>query len=89
MIALIPLLPLLGFVVNASLGRRMPKAVSGGLASLMMVAAFGVSVLTVWQVASLAPSQRVIARTLYTWIASGDFASTTTTISDASPKLVV
>ena len=34
MIALIPLFPLLGFVVNASLGRRLSKAVSGGLASL-------------------------------------------------------
>ena len=34
MLALIPLLPFLGFVVNATLGRRLPKAVSGGLACL-------------------------------------------------------
>ena len=34
MIALIPLFPLLGFVINASLGKRLPKTVSGGLASL-------------------------------------------------------
>jgi NADH-quinone oxidoreductase subunit L len=73
MIALIPLFPLLGFVVNASLGRRLPKAVSGGLASLVMLAAFVVSVLIVWQLANLAPSQRVMEETLYTWIASGDF----------------
>jgi NADH-quinone oxidoreductase subunit L len=73
MLALIPLLPLLGFAINASMGRRLPKVVSGGLASLVMVASFAVSVFVVWQVANLAPAQRVIDQTLYTWIASGDF----------------
>ena len=73
MIALIPLLPLLGFVINASLGRRLPKTISGGLASLAMLASFAVSLAVVWQVASLAPAQRVVEQTLYTWIASGDF----------------
>ncbi|HXD18016.1 MAG TPA: NADH-quinone oxidoreductase subunit L [Vicinamibacterales bacterium] len=73
MIALIPLFPLLGFAVNASMGRRLPKTVSGGLASLVMLASFAVSVAAVWQVANLAPAQRAIEQTLYTWIASGDF----------------
>jgi len=36
MLALIPLFPLLGFAINASMGRRLPKAVSGGLASLVI-----------------------------------------------------
>src|SRR5215813_7293976 len=48
-VALIPLLPFIGFLVNASFGRRLPKAVSGGVASAVMVAAFVVSVMTVWQ----------------------------------------
>ena len=73
MIALIPLFPLLGFAINASMGRRLPKTISGGLASLAMLASFAVSVIVVWQVAHLAPAQRVIEQTLYTWIASGDF----------------
>ena len=73
MIALIPLFPLLGFVINASLGRRLPKTISGGLASLAMLASFAVSLAVVWQVASLAPAQRFVEQTLYTWIASGDF----------------
>jgi NADH-quinone oxidoreductase subunit L len=73
MIALIPLFPLLGFAINASMGRRLPKTASGGLASLVMLASFAVSVMVVWQVANLAPAQRVIEQTLYTWIASGDF----------------
>jgi len=73
MLALIPLFPLLGFAVNASMGRRLPKTVSGGLASLVMLASFAVSVMVVWQVANMAPAQRAIEQTLYTWIASGDF----------------
>jgi len=73
MIALIPLFPLLGFVINASLGRRLPKTISGGLASLAMLASFAVSLAVVWQVASRAPAQRFVEQTLYTWIASGDF----------------
>ena len=51
MLALIPLFPLLGFLVNAAIGRRLPKAVSGGLASLAMVASFVVSAISVWQLA--------------------------------------
>jgi NADH-quinone oxidoreductase subunit L len=73
MIALIPLFPLLGFVINASMGRRVPKTISGGLASLLMLASFAVSLMVVWQLASFAPAQRVIEQTLYTWISSGDF----------------
>ncbi|HEY3158315.1 MAG TPA: NADH-quinone oxidoreductase subunit L [Vicinamibacterales bacterium] len=73
MIALIPLFPLLGFAINASMGRRLSKTVSGGLASLVMLASFAVSVMVVLQVANLAPAQRVIDQTLYTWISSGDF----------------
>src|ERR1051325_11656448 len=73
MLALIPLFPLFGFAVNASMGRRLPKTVSGGLASLVMLASFAVSLMVVWQLANLAPTQRLVEQTLYTWIASGDF----------------
>jgi NADH-quinone oxidoreductase subunit L len=72
MLALIPLFPLLGFVVNSTMGRRLPKGVSGGLASLAMLASFAVSVIVVLQLAGLAPEARAIEQTLYTWIASGD-----------------
>ncbi len=72
MLALIPLLPFLGFLVNATVGRRSSKSVSGGLASLAMIAAFAVSVVSVWQLAAMAPAARVVDQRLYTWIASGD-----------------
>ena len=73
MLALIPLAPLLGFLVNACFGRRLSKSTSGGLASAAMLASFGVSVLAVWQLAGLPVEERAIEQTLYTWIASGDF----------------
>ena len=73
MLALIPLFPLIGFLVNASLGRRVPKTVSGGVASLVMLASFAVAAMSVWQLAGLPVEERVIDQTLYTWIASGDF----------------
>ncbi len=73
MLALIPLFPLLGFLVNASVGRRLPKAVSGGLACLMMLAAFAVSVMQVMSLAAMPATAREIAQTVFTWIKSGDF----------------
>lgn len=73
MLALIPLFPLIGFVTNALIGRRLPKSVSGGLASLVMVASFAVSASAVWQLVGLPAEERVIDQTLYTWLASDDF----------------
>jgi NADH-quinone oxidoreductase subunit L len=80
-LALIPLLPFVGFLINAAIGRRLSKSVSGGLACLVMVASFGVSV---WEVVRLigmgategsgvAPPPRDITQSVFTWIASGDF----------------
>jgi NADH-quinone oxidoreductase subunit L len=74
MLALIPLFPFLGFVVNSTMGKRLSKGVSGGLASLAMLASFAVAATSVWQLAGLEPAQRAVEQTLYTWIASGDFS---------------
>ena len=73
MLALIPLFPLLGFVINATLGRRLPKSVSGGLASGWMLGSFAVSAVAVWQLVGLPAEARVIDQSLYTWLASDDF----------------
>ncbi|MBI4885560.1 MAG: NADH-quinone oxidoreductase subunit L [Acidobacteria bacterium] len=72
MLALIPLFPLLGFLVNAALGRRLRKTASGGLACAVMVASFVVAMLSVGELAGMAEGARVIEQTVYTWIASGD-----------------
>jgi NADH-quinone oxidoreductase subunit L len=70
MLLLIPLLPLAGFLINAALGRRLPKAVSGGVACLAMVAAFAVSVAAV-SAALGQPEPHAIRQTVSTWIGSG------------------
>ena len=70
MLALIPFLPFLGFVINAFFGRRLPKSVSGGLACVAMVGAFAVSVLAVLQ-ANGAP-EHFVQQTLFRWISSSD-----------------
>jgi len=74
MLALIPLFPFVGFLVNATMGRRLPKSVSGGLASLVMVASFVVSASGVLQLKDLPVESRAIDQVLYTWIASGDLS---------------
>ena len=73
-LALIPLLPFAGFLVNATLGRRLPKAVSGGIACGLMVVSFFVAVMQVWTLAGMPPESRQISQTLFTWITAGDFS---------------
>ncbi len=70
MLLLIPLLPFLGFVVNAFLGRRLPKAVSGGLACLAMIVAFAVSATVAWPI--LGGSTERVEQTVFTWLPSGE-----------------
>ncbi|MDP2318954.1 MAG: NADH-quinone oxidoreductase subunit L [Acidobacteriota bacterium] len=74
MLALIPLLPFAGFLVNATMGRRLPKAVSGGLASAVMVVSFLLAVMQVWSLSAMPPESRQINQTLFTWITAGDFS---------------
>jgi NADH-quinone oxidoreductase subunit L len=72
MLALIPLLPFAGFVINGFLGKRLPKSVSGGVACLVMLASFAISVMSVWTLVN-SPDVPWLETTLYRWIASGDF----------------
>ena len=74
MLLLIPLLPLLGFVINVGLGRRLGKAASGAVACGAMIVSFLISVAAVWQLLALEPEARAISNRAYTWISSGDFS---------------
>jgi NADH-quinone oxidoreductase subunit L len=82
LIPFIPLLPFAGFVVNATMGKRLPKSVSGGLASLVMVLSFLISAYLVWQLSRMAPDQRLLTSTLYRWISSGEFTLDVTFLID-------
>jgi NADH-quinone oxidoreductase subunit L len=72
MLLLIPLLPFIGFLANAAVGRRLSKAVSGALAVVAMFASFGVSLAASWSLLGLPVGSRVIDQAVYTWIPSGD-----------------
>jgi NADH-quinone oxidoreductase subunit L len=69
MLLLIPLFPLVGFMVNASLGRRLTKSISGGLACAAMIASFLVSALLVSRI--LGHEAAPLEFTAFEWIASG------------------
>ncbi|MPZ21846.1 MAG: NADH-quinone oxidoreductase subunit L, partial [Luteitalea sp.] len=73
MLALIPLFPLIGFIINALIGRRLSKAASGGLACLAMLLSFGVAAVAFWRLLGLPADARVVDETVFTWISSGRF----------------
>ncbi len=62
MLLLIPLLPLAGFVVNATLGRRLSKGVSGAVAVGAMALSFGVAVAAVLRLLRPAAGRTASAR---------------------------
>ena len=61
----------LGFLVNAFLGRRLPKSVSGGVACLAIIGSFVVSVLSVISIA-VGHDVPFVEATAFSWMASGD-----------------
>jgi NADH-quinone oxidoreductase subunit L len=71
MLLLIPLLPFLGFVVNAFFGRRLSKSLSGGIACAAVIASFGVSVAAVWGVVS---AHEPLEQAAFTWMSSGELS---------------
>src|SRR5437899_2256523 len=75
MLLLIPLLPFLGFLVNASFGRRLSKAAAGAVACASMIGSCLVSAAAVWRLAALEPGARAIVHRVFTWISSGDFTA--------------
>jgi NADH-quinone oxidoreductase subunit L len=75
MLLLIPLLPLLGFLVNASFGRRVSKAAAGAVGCGVMLGSFVVALAAVMRLIALAPESRAIVNRVFTWISSGDFTA--------------
>jgi NADH-quinone oxidoreductase subunit L len=69
MVALIPLLPFAGFLINAFFGRVLGKQASGGIACLVMVGSFAATVYAAWL---LSTGGHPIDETYYTWLPSGD-----------------
>jgi NADH-quinone oxidoreductase subunit L len=75
MLLLIPLLPLLGFLINAGLGRRISKPASGAVACGAIGASFLVALTAVWRLVSMPVESRAIVDQVFTWITSGRFTA--------------
>ena len=73
MLLLIPLLPFLGFVVNAGIGRRLSKGVSGAIACTTIGGSFAIALLQVWRLVGMPPEERSMVQHAFAWITSGDF----------------
>jgi len=89
MLLLIPLFPFLGFLVNASIGRRLSKSVAGLVAVAAMVASFAVALTSVIQLAGLPVESRAIVQTVFTWISSGNFTADFTLRADPLSALMI
>src|SRR3954464_7014656 len=75
MLLLIPLLPLIGFLLNASFGKRLSKSAAGAIACGAMLMSLVISIAAVWRLVGLEPESRAIVNQGFTWIASGDFTA--------------
>jgi len=73
-LALIPLFPFLGFLVNAFFGKRLPKSLSGGIAVAAMLGSFVASVAAVLAMRAEPGPLRAVEQTLYTWMSAGDLS---------------
>jgi len=67
--ALIPLFPLIGFLINGFFGKKISKGLSGTLSSLSVLASFIVSVMVFFELQSSAQKSHIV--NLFSWITSG------------------
>ncbi len=71
---LIPLFPLIGFLINGFFGKKIKnEAVIGGIGTLMIFMSFIVSCGILMQMIGLPPEQRVFEKVMFPWIHSGNF----------------
>ncbi|MDP3025456.1 MAG: NADH-quinone oxidoreductase subunit L [candidate division Zixibacteria bacterium] len=70
---LIPLLPLIGFVINGILGRRLGKTLVSLIGCGTIGVSFLISVKILFELLSLPAEHRIIERVVFPWIYSGLF----------------
>jgi len=74
LIALIPIIPLVGFLLNGLLGRWLTRRLSGVIACLSVFISFVFSCVSFYMLVQLPSSERTIETTVYTWIKAGHFS---------------
>jgi len=68
LIGLVPLFPLIGFLINGFFGKKMSKGLSGGIACVSVLASFVVALLAFVELQSSSAKSHVV--TLFSWISS-------------------
>ena len=71
---LIPLFPLVGFLILAPFGRRIGNPIAGWIATLMVLASFIVTVLVFASVAGEPAASRLHVENWFTWLTSGQLS---------------
>ena len=66
LIALVPLFPLIGFLINGFYGKKLSKGLSGGIASVSVLASFIVAVIAFLELHHSANKSHVVE--LFSWI---------------------
>jgi NADH-quinone oxidoreductase subunit L len=69
LIGLVPLFPLIGFIINGFFGKKMSKSMSGAIACISVLASFIVAVLIFMEVSASQQKSNVVE--LFSWINSG------------------
>ncbi|HOW54199.1 MAG TPA: NADH-quinone oxidoreductase subunit L [Syntrophorhabdaceae bacterium] len=73
LIWLIPAFPAIGFLINSLLGIRFPKALTAWVACLSVIASFAVSAAIFVKFLGMPAEGRLLEKTVFDWIVSGDF----------------
>ncbi len=71
---LVPLLPLIGFIINGIFGSRLSKSTVGFIGCSTIGIAFLISISIFFHVLNLPPELRSIEKSVFTWITSGVFS---------------
>jgi NADH-quinone oxidoreductase subunit L len=69
---LIPVFPLIGFLINGLIGKRFPEKVIGTIGAASVGASFVVALLIFMELLGMAPGSRSVQTVVYTWMLSGD-----------------
>ncbi len=80
LIWLIPILPLIGVAINGFFGRRLPLKVVGSIAAGFVLAAFGLAIGAVMELARMPSGERFHEVVLGTWMPLGEYAGHNFTI---------
>lgn len=73
LIWLIPIMPLIGFLINGLFGKRLPKSSVGVIASGSVLVSFLLSLYAVIELIGLPSDARSVQLSLYQWIPIGNF----------------